>query len=51
MCKQDVGDGFDSFRHQDPLSFSISVVHQHAKDVTNIEIPSQKNKFGEFEVF
>ena len=36
----DVGDGFGRFRHQDPLSFTISVGHQHPKDVTNIEIPS-----------
>ena len=36
----DVGDGFGGFRHQHPLSFSISVGHQHPKDVTNIEILS-----------
>ena len=28
------------FGHQYPLSFDISVKHQHSKDVTNIEILS-----------
>ena len=35
----DVGNGFGWFCRQHPLSFSISV-HQHPKDVTNIEILS-----------
>ena len=34
----DVGDGLGHFGHQDPLSFNISVVHQHSKDVPNIPI-------------
>jgi len=34
--RRDVGDGFGHFGHQDPLSFYISVGHQHSKDVTNI---------------
>ena len=41
----DVGDGFGHFRHQDPLSFIISVGHQHPKDVTNIEILSLTSKY------
>ena len=32
----DVGDGFGRFCHPYPLSFNISVGHQHPKDVTNI---------------
>ena len=32
--------GFGRFCHQHPLSFNISVGHQHPKDVTNIEILS-----------
>ena len=36
----DVGDDFCRFCHQNPLSLSISISvgHQHPKDVTNIEI-------------
>ena len=33
----DVGDGFGRSRHQHPLSFYISVEHQHSKDVTNAQ--------------
>ena len=40
----DVDDGFRRFRHQHPLSFKISVGHQHPKDVTNIEILSLTSK-------
>ena len=43
MCwrqRWDVGDGFGRFRHQHPLSFKISVGHQHSKYVTNIEMLS-----------
>ena len=36
----DVGDGFDRFSHQHPLSFNIRVGYQQPKDVTNIEILS-----------
>ena len=36
----DIGDGLCRFRHQHPLSFNISVGHQHSKDVTKIEILS-----------
>ena len=42
----DVGDGFGHFGHQHPLSFYISVGHQHSKDVANIEIlPPTTQKF------
>ena len=37
---EDVGDGFCHFRHQHPLSFYLSVGHQHSKDVTKIQIQS-----------
>ena len=40
----DVGDAFDRFRHQHPLSFNISVGHEHPKIVTNIEILSLASK-------
>ena len=33
----DVSDGFGRFGHQHPLSFSISVGHQHPKDVISIK--------------
>ena len=36
----DVGDNFGHFGRQHPLSFYISVGHQHPKDVINIEILS-----------
>ena len=41
----DIGDGFDHFCHQRPLSFNINVGHQYRKDVTNIEIlpPTSQN--------
>ena len=41
---QDFGDGFDRFRHQQPLSFNISVGYQHSKDFTNVEILSATPK-------
>ena len=34
---QDVGDSFGQFGHQNPLSFYITVEHQHSKDVTNVQ--------------
>ena len=40
----DVGDGFDCFCHQHPLSFNISVGHLQPKDVTNIKILSLASK-------
>ena len=40
----DIGDGFGHFGHQYPISFYISVEHQHSKDVTNSEILSRKLK-------
>ena len=41
----DIGDGLGHFDHQYPLSFYISVGHQHRKDVTNIEFlpPTSQN--------
>ena len=36
----DVGDGFDRFCHQHPLSFNISVGHQHSKIVTKMKSPT-----------
>ena len=36
----DVSDGFDLFCHQHPLSFNISVGHQHPKIVTKIKSPT-----------
>ena len=41
---KDIGDGFGHFGHQHPISFYISVGHQHSKDVTNSEILSRKLK-------
>ena len=38
--RQDFGDSCGRFGHQHPLSFNISVGHQHPKDVTNILILS-----------
>ena len=36
----DVGDGFGSFRHQNPLSFHIGFGHQHPKDATIRKSPT-----------
>ena len=33
---QDVGEGFDPFGHQHPLSLNISVGHQHPKDLNSV---------------
>ena len=35
----DIGDGFDRFCHQHPLSFNISVGHQHPKIFNKIKSP------------
>ena len=41
MLATDVGDEIERFCHQHPLSFSMSVGHQHPKDIIYIEILSQ----------
>ena len=44
----DVGDDFGRFYHQHPLSFNISVGHQHPKVVTNIENRSPTSTFDQY---
>ena len=39
-----MSDGFRRFRHQHPVSFNLSIEHQHTKDVTNIVILSSRSK-------